>query len=138
MAIRKWWSSSGSQSHGVIKLYIYLSNDYVTIVKWFLPIQQLHEDEYLITFVKHWHVMQCYMYLWLNEREYRRGNEKWTIQRNWQHMVHNTKKSNIKTQHNMCRTPLCANKHKYHKQYMEWHNMVWHINIPCHQSLYDL
>jgi len=27
-------------------------------------------------------------------------------------MVHNTKKKNSKTQHNMCWTPLCANKHK--------------------------
>ena len=26
-----------------------------------------------------------------NVREYRRGNQKWTIQRNWQHRVHNTK-----------------------------------------------
>jgi len=45
-------------------------------------------------------------------REYRRGNETWTIQRNWQHRVHKTNKSKAKTQHNMCWTPLCANKHK--------------------------
>jgi len=25
-----------------------------------------------------------------------------TIQRNWQHMVHKTKKNKTKTQHNMC------------------------------------
>jgi len=36
-----------------------------------------------------------------------RGNQKWTIQRNWQHRVHKTK-----TQHNMCWTPLYASKHK--------------------------
>jgi len=37
---------------------------------------------------------------------------KWTIQRNWQHRVHKTKKNKTKTQHNMCWTQLCANKHK--------------------------
>jgi hypothetical protein len=26
--------------------------------------------------------------------------------------VHKTKKNNTKTQHNMCCTPLCVNKHK--------------------------
>ena len=30
-----------------------------------------------------------------NVREYRRGNQKWTIQRNWQHRVDNTRKSSI-------------------------------------------
>jgi len=27
----------------------------------------------------------------INLREYWRGNQKWTIQRNWQHRVHKTK-----------------------------------------------
>ena len=27
----------------------------------------------------------------INVREYRRSNQKWTIQRNWQHSVHKTK-----------------------------------------------
>jgi hypothetical protein len=31
-----------------------------------------------------------------NGREYRRGNHKWTIQRNWQHRVHKTKKNTKK------------------------------------------
>ena len=45
----------------------------------------------------------------INVREYRRGNLKWTIQRNWQHhWVHSTKKNKRKTQHNMCWTLLCA------------------------------
>jgi len=30
-------------------------------------------------------------------REYRRGNPKWTIQRNWQHRIHTTKTSKTKT-----------------------------------------
>jgi len=38
------------------------------------------------------------------------GNQKWTIQRNWQHRKHKMKKT--KAQHNMCWTPLCPNKHK--------------------------
>jgi len=36
-----------------------------------------------------------------NVREYRRGDQKWTIKRNWQHRVHKTKKNKTKTQHNM-------------------------------------
>ena len=39
----------------------------------------------------------------INIREYRRGNQKRTIQRNWKHGVHKKKKNNTKT-------PLCANK----------------------------
>ena len=31
--------------------------------------------------------------------------------KNWQHMVHKTKKNKAKTQHNMCWTPLYVNKH---------------------------
>jgi len=32
-------------------------------------------------------------------------------QRHWQHMVHNPMKNKAKTQHNICWTPLYANKH---------------------------
>jgi hypothetical protein len=35
----------------------------------------------------------------INVRENRRGNQQWTIQRNWQHWVHQTQR---KTQHNIC------------------------------------
>ena len=45
----------------------------------------------------------------INVREYRRGKQKRTIERNWQHWVHKTKKNKIKTQHNMCWTPLYTN-----------------------------
>jgi len=45
-------------------------------------------------------------------REYWRGNQERTIQRNWQHRVHKTKKNKAKPQHNMYWTPLYANKHK--------------------------
>jgi hypothetical protein len=40
----------------------------------------------------------------INVREYRRGNQKRTIQRNWQHRVHNTKKNKTKTQHHVLDT----------------------------------
>ena len=33
----------------------------------------------------------------INVREYRRGYQKWKIQRNWQHMVHKTKKNKTET-----------------------------------------
>ena len=52
----------------------------------------------------------------INVREYRRGNQKWTIQRNWQHRVHKIqdedKQNKTKLQHNMNWTPLHENKHK--------------------------
>jgi len=38
-------------------------------------------------------------------------NQKWTIQKNWQHDDENK----TKVQHNMRYTPLCANKHKWRK-----------------------
>jgi hypothetical protein len=44
----------------------------------------------------------------INVRQYRRGNLKWTIQRNWLHRVTKTQdedKQNTKTKHNMCWTP---------------------------------
>jgi quinolinate synthase len=40
-------------------------------------------------------VTSCYR---INIREYRRDNQKWTIQRNWQYKVHKTKKN--KQKHN--------------------------------------
>ena len=43
-----------------------------------------------------------------------KGYTKKTIQRNWQHKVHKTKKNKTKTQHIMSWTPLYANKHKSH------------------------
>jgi hypothetical protein len=40
-------------------------------------------------------------YMEINVREYRRGNQKLTIQRNWQHRTHKMKKNTTKSQHNM-------------------------------------
>jgi len=45
-------------------------------------------------------------------REYQRGNQKWTIQRNWKHRAYKTMKNKTKTQYSMCWIPLCAIKHK--------------------------
>ena len=36
----------------------------------------------------------------INVREYRRGNQKWTIQRNWQHRVQNTHDKDKQRTHN--------------------------------------
>ena len=36
--------------------------------------------------------------LYINVREYRKGQSKLAIQRNWQHRVHKTKKNKTKTQ----------------------------------------
>jgi len=54
---------------------------------------------------------------YINVREYRKGNQKWTIQKNWQHRVHKTKDNKKRTQHNMYWTPLYSKKkHKQRKQ----------------------
>jgi hypothetical protein len=37
--------------------------------------------------------------------EYRKGNQKWKIQRHWQHRAQKTKTNKTKTQHNMCWPP---------------------------------
>ena len=44
----------------------------------------------------------------INDREYRRGNKERTIERNWQHRTHKTKKNKNKNT-NMCRIPQHAN-----------------------------
>jgi len=72
-------------------------------------------------------------YMEINVREYRRDNQKWTIQRNREHRTDKTKTNKTKTQHNTEKpgtqdrqdedkqnknttqyvlTPLCASKHK--------------------------
>ena len=43
----------------------------------------------------------------INVREYRKGNHKWTIQRNRQHRVHKTTNNKIKLQHNT----ICVGDH---------------------------
>ena len=40
-----------------------------------------------------------------------RGNQKWTIKRNWQYREHKTKTNKAKSQYSMCWTPLYVNKH---------------------------
>jgi hypothetical protein len=52
-------------------------------------------------------------------------NKTKTIQRNWQHRVQRAMKNKTKTQHNMCWTPLCANKHKQYKQDMSSPTNNW-------------
>ena len=44
-------------------------------------------------------------YNFITVREYRRGNQKWTIQRNWQNRVHKTNKNKTNTKYNVCWTP---------------------------------
>jgi hypothetical protein len=49
----------------------------------------------------------------INVREHRRGNQKRTFLRIWQHSNKTKKKKKrIKTQHNMCWIPLYTNKQK--------------------------
>jgi len=53
-----------------------------------------------------------FLFYSINVREYRRGHQKWTIQRNWKHRAHKIKKNKTETQHNMRWTPQYVNKHK--------------------------
>ena len=62
----------------------------------------------------------------INVRQYRRGNLKWTIQRNWQHRITKTQdedKQNTKTKHNMCWKPPYTRRRQT-KQKTQ-HNMCW-------------
>ena len=62
----------------------------------------------------------------INVRQYRRGNLKWTIQRNWLHRITKTQdedKQNTKTKHNMCWTPPYTRRRQT-KQKTQ-HNMCW-------------
>jgi len=56
----------------------------------------------------------------MNAREYRRGNQKWTIQINWQHRVHKTKKTNQK------RNPIFVGHH-YTQTNKNNVNKIWAI-----------
>ena len=55
--------------------------------------------------------------------------QKWTLQRNWQHRSHKTKKNKTKTQDNMYRTPLHATKHGWY----EHDNIISH-RTPLHAT----
>ena len=51
--------------------------------------------------------------LYINVKEYRRGNKKWTIQRNWQHWVRYTRRRKTKQKHSTTNTKnvdiICIN-----------------------------
>ena len=56
----------------------------------------------------------------INNIDYSKENKrqrklKMTLQRSWQHRAHKTKINKTKTQHNMCWTPIYANKNKLRK-----------------------
>ena len=55
---------------------------------------------------------RCKVLIYINVREHRRDNQKWTLQRNWKHRVLKTKKTKTKTQQKMCWKPPHVNKHK--------------------------
>jgi hypothetical protein len=59
--------------------------------------------------------MICYYFFLsfyeINVREYLRGNQKRTIQKKEE----TQDEEKTKTQHNMCQTPLCGNKHRKRK-----------------------
>ena len=98
---RKWLTNFTSKVNMTQRVkyswYIIAFTNKIKIFQW----------SYKLRCIKFEHSME------INVREYRRGNPKRTIQRNWQHRVHKTKINKTKTQHNMCWTPLYANKHKY-------------------------
>ena len=74
----------------------------------------------------------------MNVREYWKGNQKWTIQRNWQHRVHKTEKNKTKTSYNICWIPLHANKHKQRKQESSYRQLEAKTNRWGDRWLYIL
>ena len=54
-------------------------------------------------------------------REYRQGNQQWTIRINWQHRVHKTKKNKAKTQDKTYWIPLNMGISVYH----------WPVELTC-------
>ena len=91
------WQTLYGGVHGLIDMKL---NDRFRIV-------QLYHG--VVRFIELYVCIHCQS---ISIREYRRGNRKWTIQRNWQHSVHKMKTNKTKTQHNMCWTSLYASKHK--------------------------
>jgi len=73
-----------------------------------LSVLQLTTSDYPFDTFKLFFLKASIIDAYINAREYRRGNQNWTIQRNWQHRVHKTKTTKAKTQHNMCWTALYA------------------------------
>jgi hypothetical protein len=59
----------------------------------------------ILFYLASWYIIH---WRYINIREYRRCNQKWTIQRKWQDREHKTSTNKTKTQNNMCWTPLCA------------------------------
>ena len=85
------WQTLYGGVHGLIDMKL---NDRFRIV-------QLYHG--VVRFIELYICIHCQS---ISIREYRRGNRKWTIQRNWQHSVHKTKTNKTKRQHNMCWTPI--------------------------------
>ena len=102
------------QSHSVIKIPSFDFKFQVTlilkinVIKYRRGNKNGHLDSFLDN-VHHSYFegVQCFQ-MQINVTEYQRGNQTWTIQRNWQHSVHKTKKYK-KNQHNMYWTSLYTN-----------------------------
>ena len=69
----------------------------------------------------------------INVKEYRRGNHKWTIQRNWQHWVHKTKNNIRKPQHKS----ICVGHH-YTQTNTNNVNKTWSLLQPTRGKAYFL
>ena len=74
--------------------YIFLIGTYISLVNWIGKQNCYNFDKF-----------DCISTLQINAREYRSGNQKMIIQRNWQHRVHKTKK--IKQKH----STICVGHH---------------------------
>ena len=64
------------------------------------------------------HIMLCFCFVFrrlvcINVNEYPRGNQKWTIQRNWQHRVHKTNFSGLPIRYSLI-------TFIYNRQYGNW------------------
>jgi len=74
-----------------------------------------NDSEYKCTIIGLYRVQKINSSHTLNKRERNpKGNHKWTIQRNWQHRVHQTQDEDIQSKNTMQYVlyPLYASKHK--------------------------
>jgi hypothetical protein len=78
---------------------------------------------------------------WINDRENRRGNQEWAIQRNWQYWVHNTQEEDTKTkntQHRKLKRRATATGTPLEGGGAMWSYGSWISNYLCNRCLSPL
>jgi hypothetical protein len=93
-------STNNTHRHDMAEILLKVVLNTLTLTL-LIKVTKYHEINIIQTSGQKWlcQVNCSICYIWINVREYRRGYKKWTIQRNWQHSLHKTKKNKAKTHH---------------------------------------